>query len=200
MYEVYWYSVHWPHVATRLASYQGRYIFRKSQILKYDRGGWRQYLNIYHRKLLCMIFWNFISATMENGYRDYIGKTWKEFGDIHKIITGGYKILDANICVFRRSFIIIRYSMNHLWHLLHVSDNNYDYRVLLQGQGNFKIFYIICNICVQMYTREITVHSLFIFLSQRPVSQNPIPRSGEDNDGQLTKQNPGKLKRWGARG
>ncbi|CAD1481200.1 unnamed protein product, partial [Heterotrigona itama] len=27
-----------------------------------------------------------------------------------------------------------------------------------------------------------------------------IPRSGEDNDGQLTKRNPGKLKRWGARG
>ena len=29
--EVYWYFVHWPHVAIRLVSYQGRYIFRKSQ-------------------------------------------------------------------------------------------------------------------------------------------------------------------------
>ena len=44
--------------------------------------------------------WNFITATMKNGYRDYIGKIWKEFGDIHKIITRGYKILDANIYVY----------------------------------------------------------------------------------------------------
>lgn len=36
-----------------------------------------------------------------------IGKSWKEFGNVYKIVTGGYKIFDANVCVFRRSSIIL---------------------------------------------------------------------------------------------